>query len=183
MNTDQDVTTTSKSSSSGFKAQAILFAGMLALALIGMGLTMSSEKGSWEFWVFLLAVYGSVSIYWAWKRARRKDLPVWRMIRAQVLHWLSVLVVLGILVLFERTEIINRESASNVGLLVLSLACFLAGVHFDWMFALLGIVLALMVISIGYLEQYVVWLVMVPVIIAAAWVFFQMRKRTSTDKD
>ncbi|MEW4489513.1 hypothetical protein AB1L42_15635 [Thalassoglobus sp. JC818] len=183
MNTDQDVATTSKSSSSGFKARAILFVGMLALALIGMGLTMSSDKGekSWEFWVFLLTVYGSVSIYWAWKRARRKGLPVWGMIRAQVLHWLSVLVVFGILVLFERTEIINRESASNVALLVLALACFQAGVHFDWVFALLGLVLALMVISIGYLEQYVVWIVMVPVIIAAVWVFFQMRKRNSAD--
>lgn len=177
MDTNQDTAKDAASGSRRYKIHAGIFAGMLFLALIGMGLTMSIEQGSCEFWVVLLVVYGGVSVFWAWERAKRNGQPIWKMLRAQVLHWCSVLVVFGILMLFERTEIINRESASNVALLLLALACFLAGVHFDWMFTLLGIVLAIMVIAIGYLEQYIVWLVMTPVIIAACAGFYQLRRR------
>jgi hypothetical protein len=150
---------------------------MLVLALVGMGLTMSLDHGGWEFWVFLLAVYGGVSIFWARQNAKQKQHPLWRTVRDEVLHWSSVLVIYAILVVFERTDIINRDAASNVALLVLALACFLAGVHFEWTFLLVGIVLAIMAVAICYLEQYVVWIIMLPVIIAAGWIYFQLRKR------
>jgi hypothetical protein len=158
-----------------------VFCGLLVLALVGMGLTMSLEKGGWEFWVFLLAVYGGVSVFWAWQRAKQKGEPVWRMVRGQVFHWSSVLVTYAILVLFERTEIINREAASNVALLVLALACFLAGIHFEWSFLLVGMVLAVMAVAVGYVEQYVVWIIMIPVIIAAGWIYVQIRKRRTEE--
>lgn len=154
-----------------------IFCGMLVLALVGMGLTMSREDGGWEFWIFLLTFYGGVSIFWAWQGAKAKQEPVWAMVRTQVFHWTSVFVIFVILVLFERTEIINRAAAANVALLVLSLACLLAGVHFEWTFLLVGIVLAIMVVALGFLEQYMVWIIMVPVIIAAGWMYYQIRKR------
>ena len=154
-----------------------LFCSMLVLALVGMGLTMSTEKGGWEFWVGLLTFYGCVSVFWAWQRARRTGDPVWRMVRKQVYHWSSVLLIFAILVVFERTEIISREAASDVALLVLAMACLLAGVHFEWTFLLIGIILTVMAISVGYLEQYVVWLIMLPSIAAAVWVYFQVHKR------
>jgi hypothetical protein len=158
-----------------------LFCGMLVLALVGMSLTMSLEKGGWEFWVFLLAFYGGVSVFWGWRRAKQKQEPAWKMVRAQVFHWSSVLLIYAILVLFERTEIINREAASNVALLVLALACLLAGVHFDWTFLLVGVVLAIMAVSIGYLEQYVVWIIMLLVMITAGGIYFLIRKRRTAD--
>jgi hypothetical protein len=178
---NQDAPKNTTTRSKRYKIQAAVFAGMLLLALVGMGLTMSLEQRSWEFWVFLLAVYGGVSVIWAWNSAKRKGQPIWKMVRTQVFHWSSVLVVFAVLMLFERTEIINRESASNVALLILALACVLAGVHFDWTFLLLGIVLGIMAVSIGYFEQYVVWFVMLPVIIAAGWGFYQLRKRRASD--
>lgn len=153
-----------------------IFCGMLVLALVGMGLTMSREDGAWRYWVFLLAVYGGVSIFWAWQRAREKHEPVWKMVRTQVFHWTSVFVIFFILVLFEGTDIINREAAANVTLLILSLACLLAGVHFEWTFLLLGIVLAIMVIALGYFEQYVM-IIMLPVILATGTAFYLIRKR------
>jgi len=158
-----------------------VFCAMLVLALVGMALTMSLDHGGWEFWVFLLAFYGGVSVFWAWQRAKQKGEPVWKMVRAQVFHWSSVLLIYAILLMFERTEIINRQAASNVALLVLALACLLAGVHFEWTFLLVGIVLAIMVVAIGYLEQYVVWIIMLPVIIAAGWIYLQIRKRHTVE--
>ncbi len=62
--------------------------------------------------MLLLAIYGGASIFWAWKRAKLNGQPVWDMVRRQVFHWSGVFVVFAILMLFERTEIIDRESAS-----------------------------------------------------------------------
>lgn len=152
-----------------------VFCVMLVLALAGMGLTMSLDKGGWEYWLFVLFVYGGVCIFWAWERAKQSHQPAWKMVRDQALHWGGVLVVFAILLLFERTEVINREAASNVALLVLALACFLAGVHFDWAFLLLGVVLAIMAVAIGYLEQYIVWIIVLPVLIAAGFAYYKVR--------
>lgn len=160
-----------------FHVRAWIFCAMLVLALVGMGLTMSREDGGWEFWIFLLAFYAGVSIFWAWQRAKQKQEPVWKMVRTQVFHWCSVLLTFGILVLFERTEIISREATADVALLMLALACILAGVHFEWTFLLVGIVLGVMAISLSYLEQFFVWLIMIPVIIVAGWSYLKIRKR------
>lgn len=182
MNENKDTATSTDAGKKQYHVRTWIFCAMLVLALVGMGLTMSLDHGGWEFWAFLLAFYGGVSVFWAWQRAKQKREPVWRMVRAQVLHWSSVLVIYAILMLFERTEIINRQAASNVALLVLALACFLAGVHFEWTFLLVGIVLAIMVVALGYVEQYVVWIIMIPVIIAAGWIYFQIRKRRTREQ-
>lgn len=160
-----------------FHVRTWIFCAMLFLAVVGMGLTMSLEDGGWEYWIFLLAFYGSVSVFWAWQGAKQKGETVWRTVRDNVFHWSCVLAIYAILVIFERTEVINRGAAANVGLLVLALACLLAGVHFDWVFLLVGAVLAIMVVAIGYLEQYVVWFLMLPVLVAAGWSYFLVRKR------
>ncbi len=162
-----------------FPLRTWLFCAMLVLAVVGMGLTMSLEDGGWEYWIFLLAFYGGVSVFWAWQGAKQKGEPVWRTVRDNVFHWSCVLAIYAILVIFEWTEVINRGAAANVGLLVLALSCLLAGVHFDWIFLLVGVVLAIMVVAIGYLEQYVVWFLMLPVILMAGWSYFQIRKRRS----
>lgn len=154
-----------------------LFVAMVALALVGMAMTMSMDSGGWEYWIALLAVYGGISVTRAWSRAKREGQPHWRMIRSQVLHWSAVGAVYMVLLMFERTDVISREAVSDVALVVLGLACFLAGVHFDWMFTLLGIVLTVMAVAIGYAEQYLVWIIMVPVVAAAGWFYVAKSRR------
>lgn len=161
------------------RARVWIFCAMLVLALVGMGLTMSREDGGWEFWIFLLMFYAGVSVFWAWQRAKQRREPVWKMVRTQVFHWSSVLLTFGVLVLFEQTDIISREATADVALLMLALGCILAGVHFEWTFLLVGIVLGVMAIAISYLEQFFVWLIMLPVIIAAGWIYLNIRKRRS----
>ena len=93
-----------------------------------------------------------------------------------------VLAFMGVVMLLERKEIINRDSASYVALMFLGLGCCLAGVHFDWMLTIVGVVLAVMTISLATLEQYtvVVWIIMVFVVIAAgAYYFFKSKDGVS----
>lgn len=158
-----------------------IFCGMLGLALVAMAGTMSQETGAWELWIALLVVYGGTSIVWTWQRAKRDGRPRWPLVRSQFLHWIAVAAGYFVLLLFERTEIISREAAADVALVLLALGCFLAGVHFEWTFILLGIVLTVMAISMAYVEQYVVWLVMLPVAALAVWIFLLRHRRLRRD--
>ena len=78
----------------------------------------------------------------------------------------------------ERNEIINRDSASYVALMFLALSCRLAGVHFDWMLMIVGVVLTVMTVTLATLEQYtvVVWIIMVVAVVAAAAFFYYKSK-------
>ena len=50
------------------RIQLIVFCTMLILALIGMGVTESREDGGWEYWIFLVLIYGLVSVVLAWQQ-------------------------------------------------------------------------------------------------------------------
>lgn len=161
--------------SAGHRLRTAVFGGMLLLALVGMALNLSREDGPWEFWGVLLLAYAGVSIAWDWQRSRQHAEPVVRSLRRQLLHWGAVLVGLLVLLLFDRTDVLSRQATATVALLLLGTGCLLAGVHFDWTFLLLGGVLVGMTIAIAYLEHYLVWLVMVPVLVAVGWGYLRMR--------
>jgi hypothetical protein len=157
------------------KIHLYLFCGMLVLALIGMGVTESREDGGWEYWIFLVLIYGLVSVVLAWRRAKRKGESAWRMIHKHVLHWIGALITLKILFLLEKTDIMSREAVSDVSVIILALSCYLAGVHLQWMFLLLGIFVGIMAITLAYTEQYIIWLIMIPVAVGATWLYVKLR--------
>ncbi len=157
--------------------QLIVFCALLILALIGMGVTESRQDGGWEYWIFLVVIYGLTSIVLTWRQAKHRGEPVWRMIREQVFHWVGVLITLKVLFLLERTDVMSREAISDVSVIILALACYLAGVHFQWIFLIVGIFVGIMAIALAYTEQYVVWLIMIPLAAGAVWVFLQRMQK------
>lgn len=52
-----------------------------------MVLTQTRADGDWEYWIFVVLVYGTVDVSGAWQSARRKQVPVWPLVRGQVLYW------------------------------------------------------------------------------------------------
>ncbi len=161
------------------RIQLIVFCALLFLAMLGMGVTESREDGGWEYWIFLVLVYGLTSVTLAWRQAKQKGEPGWRMIRKQVLHWVGALVTLKSLFLLEKTDIMSREAVSDVSVIILALACYLAGVHFQWMFLLIGIFVGIMAMTLAYAEQYIVWLIMIPTAVAATWLYVKFRATRS----
>ena len=160
------------------RMQFILFCVMLVLALIGMGITQATSGGGWEYWGLLVLVYGLISIMVTWRQAKNRGEPIWRMIRKQVLHWAGALVAFKLLFLLEKTDIVSRQAASELSVILLSLVCYLAGVHFQWMFMLIGLVVGIMAITLAYLEQYMVigWIIVIPTALAATWLFLKFRR-------
>ncbi len=92
-------------------------------------------------------------------------------------HWGALIGFLAVLLLLERREIINRDSASYFALMLLALSCVMAGVHIDWLLLVVGVVLTIMLVAMATLEQFSVWIIMILVVCLAAAFFYLKSKR------
>ena len=166
-------------SGAGWKLQLGVLCSMLALALGGMGMSQASEGGAWEYWLFVVVVYASLGLWRTARQAKHDGEPVPKRIAREVAHWGVLLGFLAVLLMLERREIIDRESASDSALMLLALSCCLAGIHFDWKMLIVGVVLTVMMVAVATLEQYAVllWIVMILVVIAGAG-FFYLKSKT-----
>ena len=166
-----DTTTPSGGNRSSLRVDLWLFIVMLALALGGVGITQIKATGGRHYWLFLVVVYGAISIVRAWQKAKARTGGDWSMVRAQALHWLGTMVAIYIVLIFESAEVASRGAAADYSLLILALSCYLAGVHFNWGYALLGGILAVMAVGLGYLDQLTLLGLLAPLSILAVWVF------------
>ncbi len=170
-NDPNESTATSSGAKSGTRLDLWLFVLMLALALVGVGVTQVEHSGGKHYWLFLVLVYAGIGVVRTWQRHKAKGQRVWPTIRAQVLHWLGALVAINIVLFFESVDIASRGAAADYSLLILALSCYLAGVHFHWAYLLLGAVLAVMAVGLGYLDQLSLFAVVVPLALLAVWFF------------
>lgn len=143
---------------------------MLALAIAGVAISQIEVSGGKYYWLFLVVVFGLISVIRTFLKAKKHREPVWPTIRDQVLHWAGTLVAINIVLLFESQSITDRGPASDFSLLILALSCFLAGVHFSWPFMLLGGVLAVIAVGLGFLDQLSIFAFAIPVAALSAWV-------------
>ena len=171
-------TATPDADRSSLKVDLWLFIIMLVLALVGVGVTQVEHAGGKLYWLFLVLVYAGISVVRAWQRAKERGAPVWPMIRAQVFHWLGALVAINIVLYYESVDIASRGAAADYSLLILALSCYLAGVHFNWSYSLLGALLAVMAVGLGYLDQLSLYALVIPLAVLAVWIFV---KRKGTD--
>ena len=163
------------SSRSGRRLQFWLFCILLGLALIGMSLTQATKGGGALYWLILLWIYALFSLARAWLQARKRHEPIWSEIHLRFFHWLGALVALHLIFLLERHEILSRDAASDTSMVILGLSSYLAGLHFERMFLLIGIVLAIMAVIGAFVEQYTLWLIIVPASLVALWLFFKSK--------
>lgn len=156
---------------SGTRVDLWLFALMLALALVGVGIAQVKDSGGRYYWLFLLLVYAGIGVVRGWQRHKGEGRGLWPTIRTQVLHWLGSLVAIYIVLFFESVGISPRGAAADYSLLILALSCYLAGVHFYLAYLLLGAVLAVTAVGLGYLDQMSLFALVVPLSVVAIWIF------------
>lgn len=152
-----------------------IFVLMLVLAIGGVAVSQALDSGGRLYWLGLVLIYAAIGITRSYLNAKRRNLPSWSMIRAQVLHWVGALVAINIVLWFESSGIADRAPAADSALLILALSCFLAGVHFDWTFMLLGGILAVIAVGLGFLDQVSVFLVTIPLAVLAIWIVYQRK--------
>jgi hypothetical protein len=151
-----------------------IMAGVMALlALIGTGITLADASWARTYWLALVPVYGILCVIAAWQRTGQFTGSVLR----QVLHWLSVGVAIALDYAFlRRGEPVQGSGLSS--LLILALGSLLAGIHLEWLFGLVGVLLIAIFALVGLAKQYVTAAFLVAaagaLIFAAYWA---LRKR------
>jgi hypothetical protein len=143
---------------------------MVLLALFGVALSTASKAAASVYWISLVPLYGLLCVGTAWARSRH-DAGIDRaLVLRQVWHWLGIGVALGLDFFIRGT---GEESALGAGLnalLLLAVGCYLAGVHFEWLFVPVGILLTLALVIVTKADQYL-WLIFLVGALAIAALF------------
>ena len=157
-----------------WRIRAVVAAIMVGLVMVGLGLATASPSLAPRYWLWLVPVFGLLSVLTAWMGSPDRPKLGFRAVGRQLLHWL----VIGGAVAFDFWLRGTGEEAGLAAgfdaLLLLAVGCFLAGVHLEAIFALVGFLLAATLFVLAKADQYfwilfVVGLAILAVIAGIAW--------------
>jgi hypothetical protein len=131
---------------------------MILLALLGVGLANTDPRFVETYWICLVPVYGLLCVATAWRKAGKVYGS--RAILTQFLHWLGVALAVAVDYWVRGSAVETGTAAGLNAMLLLALGCYLAGVHLEPLFAVVGVVLSLVVIVVAKFDQYM-WLIFV----------------------
>ncbi|QDU88009.1 hypothetical protein Pla175_13780 [Pirellulimonas nuda] len=153
---------------------------MVLLSLLGIGLTTTEHAYALNYWISLVPLFGVLCIATAWSRARHEGGNT--LIVKQVLHWLAIAVALGVDFYIHGAGVETGQAAGFNAALLLGLGCLLAGVHLEWLFALVGGLLLAALLGIVKADQYL-WLIVLlsllfmAAVIGAVWFLDHSNRR------
>lgn len=146
---------------------------MLIIALIGVVLTDFSPHISSNYWFYAIPLFALINIILSWHAAlgHRQFVVAWH----ELLHWLSLLVCIFIVYIFVHMGVFSNVLAGIFMLTLLALTTFLAGIHFDSLLIIIGIILLLFDLLSAVFVQFSMVIVIPIVIIAAILIFWRIR--------
>jgi hypothetical protein len=147
---------------------------MILLALLGVGLTTANAAVAPTNWVSLVPVYGLLCVFTAWSGAGRGRSGDRYSIVRQVLHWLGIAAALGLDFYVRGSGQENGVAAGLTALLLLALGCYLAGVHLQWPFAIVGLLLSVTLIFVAEADEFL-WLILLIGTLALVAMIFMMK--------
>jgi len=119
-----------------------IYMALIALSIGGIAIMdYSAEYGLW-YWLAMAVIFGATSVGLAWRNVNQSGETHWHQVRRQALHWLTLIVGLLLVFLMQRFDALDATTSGIVALLMLAVTTVLAGVHFDWRLAVLGLILA-----------------------------------------
>ncbi|ADP69479.1 hypothetical protein Rvan_0189 [Rhodomicrobium vannielii ATCC 17100] len=134
---------------------------VLVLTLIGVAYTSMTRQALVGYWEFLALITGLVCIISGWPHARTRPERV-RLVWTQALHWTAFLVAMNLLLISDVQRMLSTDATGLAILLLLALGTFVAGVHtLSWQTCVLGLVMALSVPAIAWIEESALVLVFV----------------------
>lgn len=160
-----------------FGVEEIAFVALLVLALGGMAVADFSARSGLTYWLVVIPLFGAVSVFSGWQRARAAGKNLSAVLLPQILHWGALVLAVYLIYLLERTGRLNREDAGLVALLALSLTTALAGIHFDWRLAVLGVLLAIGTAGAALVEEFF-WILLIPAVVAGVIVVLWQRRKS-----
>src|SRR5262245_57804553 len=151
---------------------------ILVLALFGVAYSSFARTALTTYWIVLAPLIGIMCVFTRWRDAETREQRL-RLIWTQVLHWGAVLLAMHLMFVADVGRMMNADASALAALTVLALGTFTAGVHIAaWRICLVGIVLAVGVPAIAWLEQSALLLLLIAIVLIALIApFFWHRKR------
>lgn len=138
---------------------------LVVLCALGVAINDYSPKSAFTYWLWMTPTFGVVSVFAAWLRAHRRGESVPLAVQRQVLHWIGVVGAVFLVYKLQSTGRMTNEAAGLTAVTVIGLATFLSGVYSDWRLILVGIVLGFTVFAFALLEEYFIWVVVLPALL------------------
>jgi hypothetical protein len=148
---------------------------LMALAVIGVGITYLYPDKSFRYWLAMVPVFGGACLTLEWSRLRNKEKGFWSIIKDQFYHWSGVLITVYLVYLLFNAQQLNNQNAGLVVLLVLALATFLAGIQLGWRLYLIGGFLWIVLLMAAYLTGYLWVLILGGTLVMAIYVYLRFR--------
>jgi len=153
------------------------YLAMLALALFGVAYTSAARQAMTTYWIVLAPFFGVICVITRWRDVEGKA-PHWQLIQTQALHWVAVLVAMYLVFVADVKQMMSSDASALVLLTLLALGTFTAGVHVAaWRICVVGVVLALVVPAIAWLEQATLLLLLIAIVLVAIVALYVMHKR------
>jgi hypothetical protein len=144
-----------------WKLTTVVAGIMVVLALLGVALATTNVRLARNYWVALVPIYGGLCTVTAWRSQRSGELPVLR----QVLHWVGIAGAVALDFYIRGTGVETQTASGLDALMLLALGCYLAGVHLDWLFVGVGLLLTITLLVVAKADQYL-WLLLVVGVVA-----------------
>ena len=153
------------------------YLAMLALALFGVAYTSVARQAMTNYWIVLAPFYGVICVVTRWRNVEGTA-PHWRLIQTEALHWVAVIFAMSVVFVADVKQMMNSDASALVLLTLLALGTFTAGVHVAaWRICLVGVVLALAVPAIAWLEQATLLLLLIATVLLSIAVLYVMHHR------
>jgi len=160
--------------------EEIILVVLLTLSAVGIAISEVLPREAFGYWLAMVPVFGGVSLFAGWSRAREQGMTAVGVLRNQLLHWVALAVAVCLVFLLEVTGRMSSEDAALVALLALALTTFLAGVHFDWRYCVVGAVLAAAVVAVAVLKEFL-WVLVIAAVAVAAFLVYRARRGAPSD--
>ena len=136
-----------------FWIRELPFALVLILTTLGVAYTSLTRQPLVGFWELLAPLLALVCIGSGWPSANDKTARL-ILIGSQVLHWLAFIVVMNVLLLPSVQRNFTANSTAIAVFTLLALGTFTAGLQvFSWQVCSLGLVMALAVPAVAWIEN------------------------------
>ena len=166
----------------GFWLRELPFSLVLILTTIGVAYTSFSKQPITGYWEILTPLIALVCVGAGWDNANDNTARL-RLIGTQVLHWFAFLLVMNMVLLSSVQKIFNAQATGLAIFTLLALGTFTAGVHvLSWQVCLLGLIMALGIPAIAWIENSALLLLLVAgvilgIVIVVWWHFYGRRAR------
>jgi hypothetical protein len=169
-----------------FWVRELPFTLVLILIIAGVAYTSFSKKPIVGYWEILAPIIALVCVAAGWEEAGDKSGRL-RLIVTQVLHWFAFLLVMNLMLLSSVQRIFTAQTTGLAVFTLLALGTFTAGVHvFSWQVCLLGLIMALGIPAIAWIENSALLVVLIAVAVVGVgavlwWYWHQGRTPKSSD--